>query len=112
MGELIDAGLVHPAGLRAFEAREPEKTELYSYEQRSGATLDPEQERRFRENEAAWAFFQSRPPWYRRTATWWVVSAKRPETREKRLATLIDDSARGRTIGPLTRPSAGSGDAG
>jgi uncharacterized protein YdeI (YjbR/CyaY-like superfamily) len=111
MGELLDAGLVSPAGLRAFEARKPEKTEIYAYEQRSGAAFDGEQERRFRDNEAAWAFFQSCPTWYRRNATWWVVSARRPETREKRLATLIDDSARGRTIRHLTRPNVGSGDA-
>jgi uncharacterized protein YdeI (YjbR/CyaY-like superfamily) len=105
-GELKEAGLMRPAGLAAFEGRADGKTALYSYEQRHGATLDAEHERIFRENEAAWAFFQSRPAWYRRTATWWVVSAKKEETRRRRLDTLIADSAAGRTIGPLTRPNA------
>ena len=68
------------------------------------ATLDPADERRFRANEKGWIFFNTRPPSYRRTATWWVVSAKKPETRERRLDTLIADSARGMKIGPLRRP--------
>jgi len=100
-GELTELGQMTPAGLKAFEAR----TEAgYSYEQRAAAALDAEQEREFRANPAAWEWFQSRPPGYRRTAVYWVVSAKREETRRRRLATLIADSAAGRTIGPLTRP--------
>ncbi|MFL5577701.1 MAG: YdeI/OmpD-associated family protein [Gemmatimonadaceae bacterium] len=62
-------------------------------------------EARFRANAAAWDFFQARPPTYRRTAIWWVVSAKRDATRERRLATLIEDSAQGRTLAQLTRKS-------
>jgi len=50
-----------------------------------------------------WDFFQAQGPWYRKTAIWWVVSAKKEATRRKRLATLIDDSAHGRTIAQLTR---------
>ena len=61
-------------------------------------------EKTFRANAAAWTFFQARAPWYQRAAIWWVMSAKKPETRARRLATLIADSAAGRTIGPLTRP--------
>ena len=67
--------------------------------------LDEAQERQFRANAKAWEYFQARPPWYRRTATWWVISAKKEETRQRRLATLIEDSEQGRLIGPLTRPS-------
>jgi uncharacterized protein YdeI (YjbR/CyaY-like superfamily) len=100
---LIEEGRMHPAGLAAFEARSVDRSELYSYEQRSTAALDPAEEQAFRANQAAWAFFESQPEWYRRAAHWWVVSAKRPETRRKRLTTLIDDSAQGRTIAPLTR---------
>ena len=48
-------------------------------------------------------FFDAQAPWYRRTATHWVISAKREETRERRLSTLIADSAAGRRIGPLAR---------
>jgi uncharacterized protein YdeI (YjbR/CyaY-like superfamily) len=103
--ELIESGEMTPAGLAAFEARTERRVGIYSYEQaRDAAKLDAEQERAFRANAAAWEWFQAQPPGYRRSATWWVVSAKREETRSRRLATLIEDSARGRTIGPLTRP--------
>ena len=103
VAELTDAGLMHPAGRAAFEARTAEGT--YSYEQRDAASFDPERERRFRGDEGAWAWFQAQAPGYRRTATHWVMSAKREETRDRRLAALIEDSAAGRRIGPLRRPS-------
>jgi uncharacterized protein YdeI (YjbR/CyaY-like superfamily) len=101
--ELAREGRMQPAGLAAFEARSPERTGVYSYE-RAHAKLDAASERAFRANRSAWTFWQSRPPGYRRTATWWVISAKREETRQKRLATLIDDSAHGRLIAQLARP--------
>jgi uncharacterized protein YdeI (YjbR/CyaY-like superfamily) len=101
---LTEEGRMHPAGLAAFEARIPEKSGVYSFEQPEAATLGDEFERRFRANAEAWAFFQSQPPYYRRTATFWVVSAKQQPTRERRLSTLIADSAAGRRIGPLRRP--------
>jgi uncharacterized protein YdeI (YjbR/CyaY-like superfamily) len=97
-------GLMAPAGLRAFEARDPERTGIYSFERRQAAKLPEEFEQRLKANAAAWEWFSSRPPGYRRTATHWVISAKREETRERRLQTLIDCSAEGRTVPPLTRP--------
>jgi uncharacterized protein YdeI (YjbR/CyaY-like superfamily) len=101
--ELGEAGLMRPAGIAAFEARS--ETGTYSYEQRDAAAFDPEREQRLRANAAAWAHFSAQAPWYRRTATHWVMSAKREETRDRRLARLIEDSAAGRPIGPLSRPS-------
>lgn len=101
---LAKEGRMHPAGLAAFEARIPEKSAVYSYEQREAATLGDEFERRFRANGKAWAFFESQPPYYRRVVTRWVVSAKQEATRERRLALLIEDSAAGRRIGPMRRP--------
>jgi uncharacterized protein YdeI (YjbR/CyaY-like superfamily) len=103
MGELKSQGLVRPSGLRAFESRDPAKSETYSYEQRD-AGLDPESEALFRANEKAWQFFEAQPPSYRKPATWWVISAKNDETRKRRIETLIEDSAEGRRIGPLRRP--------
>lgn len=97
VGELTAAGRMHPAGLAAFAARDPAKTELYSYE-RETAALDAEAERRFRADPAAWDFFQAQPPSYRRTVTWWVVSAKKVETRRRRLDKLIAASAAGRRL--------------
>lgn len=104
VGELTELGLMQPAGLAAFEARKPEKSGVYSYEQRDRAQLEPAHEAQLRANAAAWAFFQAQPPWYRKTATWWVVSARQEATRLRRLTTLIDCSAQGRTVPPLTRP--------
>jgi uncharacterized protein YdeI (YjbR/CyaY-like superfamily) len=101
--ELIRLGLMQPAGLAAHAARTAAKTGVYSFEQRKKATLPEAMRRRFEGNRAAWRFFQAQPPGYRRTATWWVISAKREETRERRLDTLIADCAKGRPIKPLER---------
>ncbi len=94
---------MRPAGRKAFEARAREGT--YSYEQRSAVELNTGYQRQFRANKKAWEYFRTRAAWYRKTAAWWVISAKREETRLGRLARLIDDSAHGRTIPPLTRPA-------
>ena len=101
--ELKQRGLMAPAGLRAYEARKPERTGVYSSERAEPAVLAPEQEQRFRANQSAWEWFAGRPPGYRRTATHWVVSAKREETRLRRLQQLIDCSAEGRNVPPLAR---------
>jgi len=106
MQELTADGLVHPAGTAAFERRSDDRTAIYSYEQRKRARLPDDYEERLRANPAAAAFFDSRPPSYRRAATHWVISAKREATRERRLAQLIEDSAAGRTVAPLTPPGA------
>lgn len=105
--ELTELGLMRPEGLNAFQARVEGKTGVYAYERRDAAALDEAEEREFSANPQAWAFFQARPPSYRTAAIWWVVSAKKPETRRKRLATLMEDSANGRTVKPLTRPGQG-----
>jgi uncharacterized protein YdeI (YjbR/CyaY-like superfamily) len=97
-------GRMRPPGEAAFARRRADKTGIYSFEQRADAALTPEQEAQFRAHPDAWAYWEARPPGYRRQATWWVVSAKREETRARRLATLIEDCAAGRPIKPLTRP--------
>jgi uncharacterized protein YdeI (YjbR/CyaY-like superfamily) len=102
--ELIAEGRMRPPGLRAYEARLEHKTAVYSFEQREDARLDPAYERRFKTNRKAWKFFQSMPAGYRRTSTYWVMTAKQEETRDRRLATLIEDSENGLKIRPLRRP--------
>lgn len=103
MAELMKSGLVHATGRAAFEAREATRSGIYSYETRSRAAFDADAERRFRSNAAAWGFFSEQAPWYRRTATHWVTSAKREATRRQRLGILIEHSAVGRRIPPLDR---------
>jgi len=95
-------GLVEPPGMTAFARRDPARTQLYSFENRERG-LEAAHEKRLRANREAWKFFQSQPPWYQHTASWWVISAKKEETRLKRLQTLIDYSAEGKTIPPLTK---------
>ena len=101
MHELIAAKRAHPAGMRAFERRSDEKSSVYAYENRHTAVFDAESERAFKRHKAAWKFFEQCPAWYRRTATWRVISAKRPETRAKRLAELIACCAEGRALPTL-----------
>ncbi len=103
VAELTKLGLMRPAGLKAFDARKGDKTGIYAYEQRKNAKLAPAYERQFRANKKAWDFFQSQPPWYRRTAAYRVISAKQEPTRLKRLAQLIRDSEAGQPIKELRR---------
>ena len=101
--ELKQRGLMAPAGLRAYAARRPERTGVYSAERKEPAVLPAEFERLFKANSAAWEWFGDRAPGYRKTATHWVVSAKQEETRLRRLRQLIECSAEGRNVPPLAR---------
>jgi uncharacterized protein YdeI (YjbR/CyaY-like superfamily) len=86
-----------PAGLAAFAARRANRSGIYAYEQRS-ATLPPKYARIFKTDAAAWKFFQSQTPGYRKQMMWRIVSAKQEATREKRLALLMKHSARGERL--------------
>jgi len=102
VAELRAQGRMTPAGDAAFAARREDRSAVYSYERRHEATFDAEQEATFRANATAWDWFTAQAPSYRTMATFWVVSAKRPDTRTRRLATLIECSAEGRRVPPLT----------
>jgi uncharacterized protein YdeI (YjbR/CyaY-like superfamily) len=104
VAQLKKRGKMRPAGLRAFALRTAERTGIYSFERNEAAQLTPSQAKALRANRRAQAFLDAQPPWYRRTAIHWVISAKREDTRERRLQQLIADSAAGKTIAPLTRP--------
>ena len=103
--ELLAQGLMRPAGIAAFAARRDERSNTYSFEQRGAVELSDEDRMRFEANAEAWRFFQSQPPSYRKAAIWWTISAKKDETRQRRLTTLIADSAEGRTVKTLTPPA-------
>ena len=85
---LVKAGRMTKAGRAVFAAREEARTGIYSFE-RAAMTLSPALAKRFRSNHSAWAHFQSEPPWYRRTCVFWVMSAKRDDTRLRRLDQLM-----------------------
>lgn len=90
--KLIKEGRMKPEGLAAYEKRTDNESSGYSFEQQKSLKLDKEYEAIFQKNKKAWDFFQNVAPSYRRSAVWWVKSAKREETRLKRLNELIADS--------------------
>jgi uncharacterized protein YdeI (YjbR/CyaY-like superfamily) len=98
--ELVAEGRVRPPGLRAFQGRDEEKTKKYSYE-REQAAFDSALEAKLRANRKASSFFDTQPPGYRKLATFWVMSAKKEETRAKRMDQLIACSASGKRIDQL-----------
>lgn len=101
---MAEAGLVEPAGRAAWERRTEDKSSIYSYEQeRRKLVLSDLYLQRLRENAAAWSDWEARPPGYKKQVAHWVMSAKREETRVRRLQQLIDDSAEQRKIKPLRR---------
>ena len=98
--ELTRAGRMAPAGIQAHARRDAKRTGLYSFENRH-VELSPAFAKRFRADKAAWKFFEVQPPGYRRIAAFWVMSAKKEETRERRLARLMEDSAAGVRVASL-----------
>ena len=102
VAELRAQGRMTPAGEAAFAARRDDSPETLSYERRHEAAFDAEQEAAFRANVPAWEWFTAQSPSYRAMATFWVVSAKRPETQARRLITLIECSAEGRRFPALS----------
>ena len=102
MERLLGEGRVLPAGRGAFDRRVAERSGIYAYEQEALA-LDAESTALLRANPAAESWFDAAPAWYRKVAIWRIMSAKRAETRRKRLDELIEHSAAGRTIPSLTR---------
>ena len=95
--ELRELGLMHDAGHSAFDRRQEYKSPIYSYEN-APKSFVPADEKKFRANKQAWNFFNEQAPSYRRMVIFWIMSAKKQETHDKRLAKLIDFSAKGRRI--------------
>jgi uncharacterized protein YdeI (YjbR/CyaY-like superfamily) len=106
--QLLSAGRMRPAGLKAFRDRDPTSPAGYSFEDRP-KQLSRTMIGEFRSNAEAWKFYQLQSPSYRRVATFWVMSARREETRERRLRTLIAVSIRGRRINLLSPGRADQG---
>lgn len=99
--ELLREGRVRPAGLAAFEKRDEKRSGIYQYEQRRRG-LDEAYLAQIQANPAAWEYFQAQPAAYRRNAAAWIMSAKKEETRQRRLASLINESEQGRPVPALT----------
>ncbi|RCR71232.1 YdeI/OmpD-associated family protein [Larkinella punicea] len=102
IGELIEQGLVKPAGLTIFQVRDLKKAGIYSHE-KEDQPFDAAFEAQLKANEKAWHFFHKQAPSYQKTVRHWIMSAKQPETRLKRLTSLIEDSENGRKVAPFRR---------
>ena len=89
--ELIQKGLMQPAGMASFASRKEDKSRIYAYEQKE-VKLSDDFEQKFRTNEKAWKFFQSLSPSYLKVSINWVMSAKQEATQLKRLQELMNDS--------------------
>jgi uncharacterized protein YdeI (YjbR/CyaY-like superfamily) len=92
---LVAEGRMRPAGLEAFARRLEANSGIYSYEQAALLALTPDEVKAFRRNKAAWAYFDAVAPSYRKAVTHWIASAKKEETRARRLAKLIESCAAG-----------------
>jgi uncharacterized protein YdeI (YjbR/CyaY-like superfamily) len=97
---LTAQGLMMPAGIAAFDRRDPARSEIYSFERRAHG-LDAESEHALRRNAKAWAFWSTQRPSYRRIVAHWVMSAKRAETRAARLKTLKACCVKGEWVPPM-----------
>ena len=95
--ELVRQKQMRPTGLKAFASRIENKSGIYSYEQRSTELSQP-YANLLKKNKAAWNFFEKQPPSYRKMIGWWIISAKKEETRMVRLAKLISESAKGKRL--------------
>jgi len=95
--ELVRQRQMRPTGLKAFAARIENKSGIYSYEQRSTELSQP-YAKLLKKNKAASNFFEKQPPSYRKMIGWWIISAKKEETRMARLAKLISESAKGKRV--------------
>ena len=102
MRELIAAGKAAPPGIAAFERRDKIALAPYSFENRN-ITLAPAFLKRLKANPRAWKFFQSEPPGYRRTTVFWVMQAKKADTRKRRFRTMLDRMAKGERMGILPK---------
>jgi uncharacterized protein YdeI (YjbR/CyaY-like superfamily) len=98
--ELTEKGLMHPAGLLAFEKKDNNKINLYSYENET-FQLSETDEKKFKTNKTAWIFFRKQTPSYQKTAIKWVLSAKQESTKQNRLKQLIQDCELEVKIKPL-----------
>ena len=105
VARLIEEGRMMPPGLDAFAKRDEKRTAVYSFEN-SAKVLPPALEKLFRARKKAWAFYQAQAPWYRRTTSHWVLSAKQEATRRRRLEALVACCARGETIPQLQKKKA------
>jgi len=101
VAELTKLGKMKPVGIEAFKKLDVKRTDVYSFEQKE-LVLGEAFEQKIKDNEKAWNFFQSLPPSAKKATIHWLMSAKREDTKLRRLDTLIESSENGLRI-PMLR---------
>ena len=101
--ELMISGKMKQAGVKEFENRKKYNSIKYSYEEKI-EKFSSDYEKKFKANKLAWDFFQKQAPYYKRTVFFWIMSAKKEETRLRRLQILINDCANNKKI-DLLKPN-------
>jgi len=101
---LTKEGRMRPAGIEAYARRDPKRTGIYAFENRP-REFSPEFEKAFRKNKTAWRFFEKQPPGYKRVIVFWVMEAKKEETRLKRFKQLVNLCEQGLRLGLLQSKS-------
>jgi uncharacterized protein YdeI (YjbR/CyaY-like superfamily) len=96
--ELTKAGLMKPAGQKAFSLRKENKSGIYSYEN-DAIFIDSNFEMQFRENKKAWDFFMKQAPSYKKAIMRWIMSAMQEKTRQSRLEKTIKESEQQKRVG-------------
>jgi len=107
VARLKKEGRMQPSGLAAFDSREAKRTGVYAFENKP-RELSADFQKIFQANKKAWAFFQGQPPWYKRTASFWVMSAKKEETRVRRFRQLMEASEKGKRYGVIEGKPSGN----
>jgi len=98
VAQLESQGRMTRAGIDAFAKRTEARSKVYSHEQEQTAELSPAELKAFKRNKAAWEFFASTPPGYKKVVLHWIGSAKKPETRAARLTKLVEASVAGQRL--------------
>ena len=98
--QLIQERRMKAAGLAAFKLRDEQRTRRH-HAARDNPTLDAASLRALKADKKAYAYFQSMPPGRKRLYTFWIASAKRDETRAKRLAVVLERCRAGKPIDPF-----------
>ena len=87
--ELIETGVMTEAGLAAYDQRVPYDQELQQALAAKELPLAAGTEKALKTSKKAWVNFNQLSPCYRKQYVGWIQSAKRPETREKRIREAI-----------------------
>lgn len=87
--KMIAEGMMTPAGQTVFEKREFYDEKFLKARRAKEIALTPEIESALKASALAWKNFRDLAPGYRKQYMAWILDAKRPETRQRRLEKAV-----------------------